>query len=283
MKRRLAWNCALLIAGATLTLLVGACARPAAEPAMPNTNADVAKVAAPTSATPAPAAAASAAAGPAAPEPAPNAQAAVVVDVWHDTVCPWCRIGIANVEAAAKRTGVPIELRLHPFQLDPSTPPEGRDLRAWLAQKYGAQQVGSMFERVTAIGAQAGVHFDFSKVTRGPQTLASHVTIAAAPAALRNAFVHAVHVAYFENGEDIGDVEVLARLADQVGWSAAEARDAAMDRNRRDEVAAAARQASARGISGVPYVVIGGRALNGAQPVETFAQAIRAGSLAQPR
>ncbi len=107
----------------------------------------------------------------------------------------------------AKTSGVAIELRLHPFLLDPSTPPEGRDLRSYLAQS--------------------------------------------------DAFV-----------------EVLGRLADQVGWNAAEARDAAIDRNRRDEVAAAARQASTRGISGVPYVVIAGRALSGAQPVATFAQAL---------
>lgn len=234
---------------------------------------------APQAGSAAPAAAAPAATAPA---PAPAAAAAVVVDVWHDTVCPWCRIGIANVEAAARRSGVAIELRLHPFLLDPSTPPEGRDLRAWLAQKYGAQQVASMFDRVTAIGAQSGVHFDFAKVTRGPQTLASHVAIEAAPPAHRDAFVHAVHVAYFEHGEDIGDVEVLARLAQQVGWSAAEARDAANDRNRREQVAAAARQASARGITGVPYVVIGGRALHGAQPVATFAQAIAAAAPTSP-
>ena len=224
----------------------------------------------PSPSVPAPAAAS-------APSVAPQAKAApVVVDVWHDTVCPWCRIGIANIEAASKRSGIAIELRLHPFLLDPSTPPEGRDLRAWLAQKYGGQQVAGMFDRVTAIGAHAGVHFDFAKVTRGPQTLASHVAIAAAPPALRDAFVHAVHVAYFEQGQDIGDVEVLARLADQVGWSAAEARDAANDRTRRDEVAAAARLASARGISGVPFVVIAGRSLHGAQPVETFAAALAA-------
>ena len=205
----------------------------------------------------------------------PAKPTAIIVEVWHDVVCPWCRIGLANLQRAIVASGRPVELRLRPYLLDPDAPAEGRDLRQWLGQKYGADRIEAMFVRVTAVGAAAGVKFQFDAVRRGPATLPAHATLLAVPAAQREAYLEAMHAAYFERGADIGDAKVLGELAASVGWSAAAAVAAASDARLQAEARASAASAGRSGIQGVPHVVIAGRPLHGAQPTEAFAEALR--------
>ena len=56
---------------------------------------------------------------------------ALTVDVVSDVVCPWCYIGKRRLEAALARLresepDLPIQVRWHPFQLNPDLPAEGR-------------------------------------------------------------------------------------------------------------------------------------------------------------
>ena len=208
--------------------------------------------------------------------PAPQAAAPVTIEVWHDAVCPWCRIGLHNLQRAIAAAGRPVDLQIHPFLLDPTTPDEGRDLRGWLGARYGAARVEAMFANVTSAGARYGVTFHFDKIRQSPSTVRAHATIAAVPAAVRDAYVHAMHVAYFERGEDIGSPEVLGALAESAGWSRAEAIAAANDAARLAAVRQAADAASRSGIRGVPHFVIGGQPLHGAQSPEAMQAAIAA-------
>lgn len=202
----------------------------------------------------------------------------VRVDVWHDTICPWCRIGLHNLDRVVAETkDVKVEVVHHAFLLDPETPPEGRDLRAYLGARFGADdRVNAMFERVSAAGAPFGVHFNWEKVRLSPDTTASHTLISWAPIEKRAALVAALHKAHFEAGENLGDVGVLARLAKEAGLDEAGARAAVSDATRRENTRAEARIAASQGITGVPHFVIGGQTLNGAQPPEALSAAIRA-------
>lgn len=211
---------------------------------------------------------------PAPPPPAVPAVAPVQVDVWHDTVCPWCRIGLHNLEVALAGLGdVPVELVHHPYLLEPDMPAEGRDLQAHYAAKFGADRMAGMFDRVTRAGAAAGVRFDFQSMKVSPATSASHALIEWAPSAKRAAVIAAVHKAHFEEGRNIGDAEVLSSIAASVGLDASEARTAVTDRTRLADLRRRAGEATAH-VRGVPHFVIGGRTLNGAQPPETLRAAI---------
>lgn len=222
-------------------------------------------------------------------EPAPPADAAatkppvevplITVELTHDLICPWCRIGHHRLKAAIAAYGKPVTVRYRAFQLEPSTPPEGFDLRARLAAKYGAQSLDTMFARVTAIGKQDGLVFDFAKVTRTPPTLPGHLLVDAAPAAKQEALVDALHQAYFVDGQDIGKREVLVAAAATVGLDAAWVDGALDDEHRQAKVAAEAREASKSGIGGVPHFVVTGpaktpSALHGAQPVDALVKAL---------
>jgi predicted DsbA family dithiol-disulfide isomerase len=216
------------------------------------------------------------------PAPAPAAPA-LRVEVWHDTVCPWCRIGLHNLGVALDRwTGSALAAVYHPFLLEPDAPAAGEDLRERLGRKYGAARLPEMFARVSAAGARYGVRFDWDRVRRAPLTVGSHALIAHAPEPRRRAVVAAVHRAYFEEGTDIGDTRALASLAAAAGLDEAAALRAIEDPAAVAVVRRGAAEATARGIDGVPHFVIGARTLHGAQSPEALAEALSA-ALPRPR
>lgn len=182
------------------------------------------------------------------------------IEVVSDFVCPWCFIGTRRLEQAL--AGKDVEVAYRPFLLDPRVPDEGVDLRDNLRKKFGRDPEG-MFGRVEAAAREAGIALDFSKVRRYPSTVRAHALVAKAkdPRKLANALFEA----YFLHGRDIGDVDVLAELA-----GSADVEEADLDRVRQE-----ARDASAEGITGVPFFVFDGKiAVSGAQPPEVFQRAL---------
>jgi predicted DsbA family dithiol-disulfide isomerase len=217
----------------------------------------------------------------AAPTPPPPATArplpVVKVEVWHDLVCPWCRIGLHTLDAAvASTTAAKVEVVHRPFQLEPNAPQSGTDMRAHLAEKFGADRLDAMLARVGAAGARHGVTFDWDAVKVSPNTAAAHAVTEWAPADKRPALVKALHRAHFDEGKNLGDPTVLGEAAQSVGLERAAAEAAAVAPARLEAVRTARTEASRRGITGVPYHVVGGRVLNGMQPPEALRAAIEA-------
>ena len=202
------------------------------------------------------------------------AAAAIRVEVWHDLVCPWCRIGLHNLGVAIDGwSGPAVEIVHRPYLLEPDAPPEGVDLRARLQSKYGVPPE-QMFARVSAAGAKAGVRFDWEKVRIGPATTKAHALLGWAPREKQRALLEALHRAYFEEGANIGDDVALASIAARVGLDGDAVRAAAGDAARIADVRRAAEAASAQGIDGVPHFRFGARRLHGAQPPEALRAAL---------
>ncbi|MDY7228902.1 DsbA family oxidoreductase [Hyalangium rubrum] len=213
-----------------------------------------------------------------APQAAPAAQATtrLQVDVWHDMSCPWCRIGLHNLgQVLSAWSGPPVTLLLHPFLLEPGAPAEGTDLRAMLTAKYGNVSVDQIFSRVTQMGTQYGVRFNWEKVRVSPQTAAAHALLAAAPLERQRALLESLHRAYFEQGLNIGDVQVLASASEEAGLTAEFARSIATDPKRLSDVRAQAAWASSSGVRGVPYFQIGGQTLQGARSPDELRAALQ--------
>jgi predicted DsbA family dithiol-disulfide isomerase len=93
---------------------------------------------------------------------------------------------------------------------------------------------------------------------------------------LQRALKHALLTAYHGEGRNPGDTEVLVSLAGQVGLDPVRAREILAGDEFSAEVRAAEREWAEAGIQSVPSVVIDGRHLiQGGQPPEVFAQALR--------
>jgi predicted DsbA family dithiol-disulfide isomerase len=204
----------------------------------------------------------------------------MVIDIFQDTVCPWCRIGKKNLmDALAQWTGEDVEIRYRSFQLDPTAPLEGKPFKAIMESKFGnnPERMQGMFQQVTGAGAAVGVNFDFSRVERSPNTLKSHQLIVLAPQDKKQEVVDAIYQAYFEDGRDIGSVEVLLEIAKEVGIAAKGLADQLLAKEGLEQVEDDLEFARQVGITGVPFFIINDKyALTGAQPSSTILQAIGA-------
>ena len=143
---------------------------------------------------------------------------ALTVDVVSDVVCPWCYIGKRRLEAALARLReaepeLPVEVRWHPFQLNPDLPREGIDRRQYLEDKFGGPgRTQQIYARVSAAGATVGIPFAFDAIERQPNTLDAHRLIVWAQARRDgdpDALVEQLFRAYFLDGRFVGDQEEL--------------------------------------------------------------------------
>jgi len=204
----------------------------------------------------------------------------LIIDVFSDTVCPWCRIGkrhleLALTEWAGESTG-PVTVRYRSFFLDPTLPPEGRDFRAHMMAKGGGRvPLEQFFAAPRERGAAVGLTFAFEAIARAPNTLLSHQLVYCAPETQRGAVLDALYAAYFEFGRDIGDAATLAAIGAGAGldettlaaWSAG---------GGRAEVLADVDFARQVGISGVPFFIFNDKvAFSGAQPPEVVLRVLR--------
>lgn len=200
----------------------------------------------------------------------------LAIDVVSDVVCPWCLIGVHRLEQALEALpDVAAEVRFHPFLLDPSTPDEGADLRERLRKKYGLAPE-AMFARVEAAAHESGIPLDFSKVTRVVPTTRAHTLIRhALVKGTQHALKKALLEAYFLDGADVGDVDVLAAIAARHGFVEDEARALLTDEVELRATRSAAAKTAASGIDGVPFFIVAERfAFGGAQPVDTMKKVI---------
>jgi predicted DsbA family dithiol-disulfide isomerase len=204
----------------------------------------------------------------------------LTIDVVSDVVCPWCYIGKRRLESALAMGERPrLEIRWHPFQLNPDIPAEGADRRSYLEAKFGGpQRAREIYARVEAAGQEAGIAFAFERIERQPNTVDAHRLIAWAQAnALErtDALVERLFKAYFTEGADIGDMHELARLAGEAGYDPAGALAHLRSDEGRADVAAADRRSKEMGISGVPFFIFNRRlAVSGAQPSAILADAL---------
>jgi predicted DsbA family dithiol-disulfide isomerase len=205
------------------------------------------------------------------------------IDIVSDAVCPWCYIGKRQLERALStlaQEGLNFSVHWNPFQLNPDMPKEGRDRAAYRAQKFGSpERVREMDERVTGAAANVGLPFRLDLIQRTPNTLDAHRLIwLAGREGMQDAVMEAVFVAYFTQGRDIGDHDVLAECAALGGMDRASVADFLGGEVAAQEMLAADRAAREAGVNGVPSFFLDGYGLySGAMPAETMAEALRKG------
>jgi predicted DsbA family dithiol-disulfide isomerase len=198
------------------------------------------------------------------------------IDIYSDTICPWCYLGKRRFDlAVAARPQYEPVIAWRPFELNPDVPVEGVDRETFMAAKMPDQtRLEAAHVELERQGEASGIRFRFDLISRIPNTRRSHLLIAhAARRGLQSAVKDRLMRAYFEEGIDIGELDELVRLGSEVGLSAAEARNALILRVGQDGVVAAERHASVLGITGVPtYIFDGQYTISGAQEVGIFAR-----------
>jgi predicted DsbA family dithiol-disulfide isomerase len=206
---------------------------------------------------------------------------ALKIDFVSDVSCPWCIIGLGGLEEALQRVGdlVQAEIHFQPFELNPAMPAEGQNIAEHIAQKYGStpEQSAANREAIRARAATVGFRMATSDQSRIYNTFDAHRLLHwAGLEGRQSALKHALFDAYFTNGQNPSDHDVLVATAQKAGLDGEAAREVLTSGRYADEVRAAERQWQAAGVTAVPAVVINDRYLiSGGQPADAFERALR--------
>lgn len=198
--------------------------------------------------------------------------------VYHDTVCPFCRIGQHNLQLAIQQwDGEFVQVEYRAFFLNPTIPPEGYDFIPYMQAKFnGRISLEQAFDGPRRLGEQVGLRFNMEKISQAPNSTLSHCLIALTPPESREAMIEDVYAAYFEHGQDIGDIEVLLDIGQKHGLDGGKLRAELEGETMRPQVEAEAAQAHQLGITGVPFFIINDKyAFSGAQPPEVILNLLR--------
>ncbi|WP_043635440.1 DsbA family oxidoreductase [Nonomuraea candida] len=171
----------------------------------------------------------------------------VHIKVWSDYVCPFCLL--AKQPLAEATAGRDVTVEWMPFELRPEpTPtlrPEGDYLR------------GTWSRVVYPMAARMGVTIRLPDVSPQPYTrLAFEGYQFAKRHDLADAYQDRLLRAFFEDGLDIGDLDVLERLAAELGLPAADYRAALESGRHAQDHRAALAEAAAHRIQAVPTILV---------------------------
>jgi predicted DsbA family dithiol-disulfide isomerase len=204
----------------------------------------------------------------------------IEVEIWSDVVCPWCYIGKRRFEAALASLGdeVDVGIVFRPYQLDPTASPgKSGPVRDAYAKKFGGpERAQEIIDHVTSVAADSGIQFRMDRALRANTLLAHRLIWLAQSTGQQLAMKERLLQAYFIDGLDVGDPEVLASCAADIGLD----RDRIMAFLESDdglaEVRAEMQQAAELEITAVPTFVFDGKwMVPGAQDPDTFAQVLR--------
>ena len=152
-----------------------------------------------------------------------------------------------------------------PFELRPEPAPTLRPEDDYL-QSAWRNNVYPLAERL-------GVEMKLPSVSPQPHTRLAHEAMEFAKTQSKGSeYAHALFQAFFQRSEDIGETEVLARLAGEVGLNAQDLVEALQTGQYRERTQDLLRQARMQMITAVPTFQIGRQRVTGLYPAEALAQ-----------
>ncbi|HJV01962.1 MAG TPA: DsbA family oxidoreductase [Burkholderiaceae bacterium] len=204
------------------------------------------------------------------------------IEVGFDVICPWCLIGMRNLQAAIARLRAcapeaAVHVHWRGVQLLPNVPAAGWPFMEFYRQRLGGDAaVRRRQAQVSEAAAAAGVRIDYQRIRNMPNTADAHRLLRHAAqngsAAQRDALLERLFTGYFQRGEDVGDPAVLLTHGLACGMERADIAPLMLG-------AAVPFQADGvgNGNGGVPYYVVNGKLVaSGAQPPEVLLAAMLA-------
>ena len=179
------------------------------------------------------------------------------IEIISDVVCPWCYIGLAHLRQAiawleGQQPGSSTRLRVRwsPYMLNPRMPESGMPRRDYLVAKFGQTGLAG-YAQIADHARAAGLPMNLDAIPVQPNTLASHVLIAAMGDEATTLVDH-LFQAFFVDGRNLADQAVLLDCAEAAGLSAERAQAALADTMLVKRVSHIAEEWVDHGVNGVP-------------------------------
>ena len=199
------------------------------------------------------------------------------VEVIADFVCPFSFLGKRRLDRALEAVQGPAQRSWYPFQLNPEMPPEGMPFEQYLKMRFGGRDnIEPVLEHLVVEGQGDGIHFDFDRIRHVPSTLPAHQVMQAVEGRGEDttALAEGLMSAFFEQGLNIGEEDVLVDLAAAAGLRADESRRAIGSDLARQAVVTREAQVRSSGLNAAPGFLLNRRLLVvGAQPTDKLVNA----------
>lgn len=201
------------------------------------------------------------------------------IDIWADVMCPFCYLGDTRLEKALQQFphAESVDIAYHSFLLMPELSDEPTDLADLVSMAHGMprERAVALNDGLAEQGRELALDLRFD-IAQAVNTRTAHqLTHFAARQGNQHPMVRRLFEAYFTEGLNIADHEVLTDLAADIGLDRQAAADSLHSDDLSAEVDLDLKYAEELGISAVPFFVLGGKyAVSGAQPEEAFAQAL---------
>ncbi|MCX2740818.1 DsbA family oxidoreductase [Pontibacter anaerobius] len=203
-------------------------------------------------------------------------QAKMKIEIWSDIVCPFCYIGKRKFETALEQFSYrdDVEVVWHSYQMFPDYKQQtGADFYETVGRLKGISRTRSeqMHNQIAQYAEEVGLDYNFEKILL-PNTFDAHrFSLYAKTKGLQNEAEEKLFYAYFTEGRNIGDIEVLVQLGKELGLNGDEVNEALSSKQFATEVRDDIAEAQRIGVSGVPFFLINGKlAVAGAQDPQAF-------------
>jgi predicted DsbA family dithiol-disulfide isomerase len=196
------------------------------------------------------------------------------VDVIADLVCPWCYLGKRRLSNALSAVRGPRSVNWIPFQLNPTMPEQGMLLEDYLRSRFAEPEaLQPALAELTRQGLEEGIQFRFDRIQQIPNTMSAHRLIKLVDANGLDTSETAEQLlkAFFTDGANIADPDVLAEIGGLQGIGAASVFETLEDDSTRTQVLSQEAQVRQSGVTGVPDFLINRRLfVVGAQSTATL-------------
>lgn len=202
------------------------------------------------------------------------------IEIWSDVMCPFCYIGKKSFELALDKIPYKdkIDVEWKSFQLNSNlSKTEIISIEDYLIRRKGfsKEQVEQMNQQIYDMGERVGIHFNFDEV-KVVDTSDAHKLIHFAQENGKGSEIEEeLFKAYFIEGKNVADFEVLSDLSDKIGLDKEKTLEILNSDSYVFDIASDILEARNIGVTGVPFFVIDRKyTISGAQSIEYFESAL---------
>ena len=190
----------------------------------------------------------------------------IKVIAYSDNICPFCTVGAKRLKKLQQELDFDVEWKA--FEIHPETPKEGMKT----ANYFPNYDMKTMKNHIENFGKDVGIKLNGDVLANSKLSLAANEF--AKEKGKFNEFHEAIFKANFEDGENIGDINVLLAIAEGVGLNKKELSQYLRNQENLNAIDESSAQAMKLGITGVPSFIINNKMVVGAQSTEVLKEFI---------
>ena len=196
------------------------------------------------------------------------------IEMIHDINCSWCPIGYNNIKTAIKNLGIEVDFKFLPSELNPKMSEKGETIARYFKRQFQWDdgRLVDYQKSLVKTALTAGITIDFSKRINYYNTRKAHTLMHWAERFNKQKELNEGLIkAYFEQGLDISNTEILLNIAEKVGLNRLLTFSALSTTELAQELDKKIKRRQTFKIQSIPaFVVNGGSLISGSQSVTFF-------------